>query len=152
MPSNRPFLAGLFVAFRAHSALQKPSAPVTTASASAVTGSSTIASPTRPTLPCSATTQPGATATAAATTTTTTTTTTATPQQSPPQSISNTRQHSPTRRRRSSSSSTDGIMNGGTGEKWWIGGRAGDGQARFYQLQPVRHRSLDRLSLDRMSL
>ncbi|KAK6533852.1 hypothetical protein TWF281_005203 [Arthrobotrys megalospora] len=136
MPSNRPFLAGLFVAFRAHSALQKPSASVSTASTSAATGSSTIISPTRSTLPCSTATQHGS----------------ATPQQSPPQSIANTRQHSPTRRRRSSSSSTDGVMSGGTGEKWWIGGRAGDGQARFYQLQPVRHRSLDRLSLDRMSL
>ncbi|KAF3159436.1 hypothetical protein TWF106_002737 [Orbilia oligospora] len=137
MPSNRPFLASLFVAFRAHSALQKPSAPVSTASASAATSNSTIVTPTRSALPCSTAAQHGATAT---------------PQQSPPQSISNTRQHSPTRRRRSSSSSTDGAMNGGTGEKWWIGGRAGDGQARFYQLQPVRHRSLDRLSLDRMSL
>ncbi|KAK6517202.1 hypothetical protein TWF506_007076 [Arthrobotrys conoides] len=122
MPSNRPFLAGLFVAFRAHSALQKPSAPVSTASTSVSTGSSAIVSPTRSTLPCSTAAQHG---------------TTTTPQQSPPQSIANTRQHSPTRRRRSSSSSTDGVTNGGTGEKWWIGGRAGDGQARFYQLQPV---------------
>ncbi|KAK6356622.1 hypothetical protein TWF718_000965 [Orbilia javanica] len=135
MPSNRPFLAGLFVAFRAHSALQKPSAAVSGGSGNG-SGNSTMVSPTRSTG--SQHREHGSTAT---------------PQQSPPQSIANTRQHSPTRRRRSSSSSTDGVTNGGgTGEKWWIGGRAGDGQARFYQLQPVRHRSLDRLSLDRMSL
>ncbi|KAK6531592.1 hypothetical protein TWF694_002777 [Orbilia ellipsospora] len=150
MPSNRPFLASLFVAFRAHSALQKPATSVQSAASSSVpsasssssppavspvspspgVGGSVVISPTRSNIPCS---PPG-------------------PQQSPPQSISNTRQHSPSRRRRSSSSSTEGMMNGLTGEKWWIGGRAGDGQARFYQLQPVRHRSLDRLSLDRLSL
>ncbi|KAK6337703.1 hypothetical protein TWF696_001186 [Orbilia brochopaga] len=134
MPSNRPFLASLLVAFRAHSALQKPSGTLEATGGAIVSPTRASVSP-RPPAAAATNCQPGAG-----------------PQQTPPQSICNTRQHSPTRRRRSSSSSTDGMMNSATGEKWWIGGRAGDGQARFYQLQPVRHRSLDRLSLDRLSL
>jgi len=38
-------------------------------------------------------------------------------------------------------------------EKWYIGGRTATGEERFFKLGVVRrHRSIDRLSLDRLSL
>jgi len=58
------------------------------------------------------------------------------------------------RGRRGSDSSGEGFRDAmGTGEKWYIGGRTAAGEERFYKLSMVkRPRSLDRLSLDRMSL
>jgi hypothetical protein len=38
-------------------------------------------------------------------------------------------------------------------EKWYIGGRTATGEEKFYKLGMVkRHRSIDRLSLDRLSI
>jgi hypothetical protein len=38
-------------------------------------------------------------------------------------------------------------------QKWWIGGRAADGSEKFYRLSPLsRHRSFDRISVDRLSI
>jgi len=60
------------------------------------------------------------------------------------------------RTRRSSDSSSDNGFSDATtmgGEKWFIGGRTGQGDERFYQLSMVRReRSGDRASCDRMSL
>jgi hypothetical protein len=39
------------------------------------------------------------------------------------------------------------------GEKWYIGGRTATGEEKFYKLGMVkRHRSTDRLSLDKLSI
>lgn len=57
------------------------------------------------------------------------------------------------RGRRGSDSSSEGFKEIGGGEKWYIGGRTATGEERFYKLSMVkRPRSIDRLSLDRMSL
>jgi hypothetical protein len=38
-------------------------------------------------------------------------------------------------------------------EKWYVGGRTAAGEEKFYKLGVVRrHRSVDRLSLDRLSI
>lgn len=37
-------------------------------------------------------------------------------------------------------------------EKWWIGGRTLDGREKYYRLEPLRRRSFDRVSLDRISI
>lgn len=38
-------------------------------------------------------------------------------------------------------------------DKWYIGGRTATGEEKFYKLGMVkRHRSVDRLSLDRLSI
>jgi hypothetical protein len=57
-------------------------------------------------------------------------------------------------RRRSSSSSGEGGFRDVLGaEKWYIGGLGPGGEERFYRLGMVRrHRSIDRLSLDRLSM
>jgi hypothetical protein len=133
MPTNRPFIANLLVAFRAHSA-------ATSTSNSSNNHPTSKSSTTKAT-----TTSSSATAAAVAATSQSPTTTGPGTQQQPA--------FTPSRGRRSSSSSTDGFVEPPSGEKWWIGGRNSDGQERFYRLQPVRrHRSYDRLSLDRMSL
>lgn len=59
------------------------------------------------------------------------------------------------RNRRGSDSSSDneGFVQRPGNEKWFIGGRMGNGEERFYQLSMVRReRSNDRKSCDRMSL
>lgn len=38
------------------------------------------------------------------------------------------------------------------GEKWWVGGRTMDGRERYYRLEPLRKRSFDRISFDRISI
>jgi len=59
-----------------------------------------------------------------------------------------------TRGRRGSDSSSEGFRETSVGaEKWYIGGRTAAGEERVYKLSMVkRPRSIDRLSLDRMSL
>ena len=57
----------------------------------------------------------------------------------------------PSPRRRSSSSSTDGFRDVFGGEKWYIGGRTAVGEEHFYRIRMAR-RSIDRLSLDRLSV
>lgn len=58
------------------------------------------------------------------------------------------------RGRRGSDSSSEGFRETSLGaEKWYIGGRTAGGEERVYKLSMVkRPRSIDRLSLDRMSL
>ncbi|KIV99979.1 uncharacterized protein PV09_08489 [Verruconis gallopava] len=58
------------------------------------------------------------------------------------------------RGRRGSDSSSEGFRETSMGaEKWYIGGRTATGEERVYKLSMVRRpRSIDRLSLDRMSL
>jgi hypothetical protein len=58
------------------------------------------------------------------------------------------------RGRRGSDSSSEGFRESSLGaEKWYIGGRTAGGEERVYKLSMVkRPRSIDRLSLDRMSL
>lgn len=59
------------------------------------------------------------------------------------------------RQRRGSDSSSEGFRDvmSASGEKWYIGGRAPNGEERFYRLGVMkRPRSVDRLSMDRLSL
>lgn len=55
--------------------------------------------------------------------------------------------------RRGSDSSTEGYRDVIGAEKWYVGGRTATGEERFFKLGVVRrNRSIDRLSLDRLSL
>ena len=55
--------------------------------------------------------------------------------------------------RRGSDSSNEGFRDLLGAEKWYIGGRTAAGDEKFYKLSMVkRQRSIDRLSIDRMSL
>jgi hypothetical protein len=57
------------------------------------------------------------------------------------------------RQRRGSDSSSEGFRDTMGTEKWYIGGRTAAGEEKFYKLSMVkRPRSVDRLSLDRLSL
>jgi hypothetical protein len=57
------------------------------------------------------------------------------------------------RQRRESDSSSEGFREVLGADKWYIGGRTAAGEERFYKLGLVRRpRSLDRVSLDRLSL
>ncbi|KAF2660769.1 hypothetical protein K491DRAFT_588319 [Lophiostoma macrostomum CBS 122681] len=162
MTTNRPFFSSFLAAFRAQSAMQKTAAP---AAAGAYSHTSTS--------PSQATTTTGANASRTITTKTgppspgaTTAAVQATGQFQP------TRQHaapyhrstSPTtkafpipnasrRDRRGSDSSNEGFHEAIGAEKWYIGGRTAAGEEKFYKLGMVkRHRSVDRLSLDRLSI
>jgi len=181
MPTNRPFLSNFFAAFRAHSALQKAatstpssapsSAPQTpfTHTAAATTSSLTTTTTNTTSTPRSITTK--ATQPAANPNPTTTTVAVQASGQFQP-----TRQHSASpysrspgspgspafplggpagsRQRRGSDSSSEGGFREALGaEKWYIGGRTAAGEEHFYKLSMVkRPRSVDRLSLDRLSL
>lgn len=161
MSSNRPFFSNFLAAFRAQSAIQKtPSAAAgayshTSTSPSQAT-SHTTNNPTRTITTKAGPASPGATTVAVQ----------ATGQFQP------TRQHpapyhrstSPTakafpipgasrRDRRGSDSSSEGFHEVMGSEKWYIGGRTAAGEEKFYKLGMVkRHRSVDRLSLDRLSI
>ena len=57
------------------------------------------------------------------------------------------------RSRRGSDSSSEGFHEVMGAEKWYIGGRTATGEEKFYKLGMVkRHRSADRLSLDKLSI
>ncbi|EUC29511.1 hypothetical protein COCCADRAFT_40126 [Bipolaris zeicola 26-R-13] len=57
------------------------------------------------------------------------------------------------RSRRGSDSSSDGFHEAMGAEKWYIGGRTATGEEKFYKLGMVkRHKSADRLSLDKLSI
>jgi hypothetical protein len=57
------------------------------------------------------------------------------------------------RSRRGSDSSSEGFHEAMGAEKWYIGGRTATGEERYYKLGMVkRHRSADRLSLDKLSI
>jgi hypothetical protein len=57
------------------------------------------------------------------------------------------------RSRRGSDSSSEGFHEVMGAEKWYIGGRTATGEEKYYKLGMVkRHRSADRLSLDKLSI
>ncbi|USP80798.1 hypothetical protein yc1106_08072 [Curvularia clavata] len=57
------------------------------------------------------------------------------------------------RSRRGSDSSSDGFHEAMGAEKWYIGGRTATGEEKYYKLGMVkRHKSADRLSLDKLSI
>jgi hypothetical protein len=57
------------------------------------------------------------------------------------------------RDRRGSDSSSEGFREVIGADKWYIGGRTAAGEEKFYKLGMVkRHRSVDRLSMDRLSI
>jgi hypothetical protein len=159
MPTNRPFLSNFLAAFRAHSAISQ-------ASTATPTSSQTPQQPSHHTATSHPTANPrtitskslaaGPTTTAVQTLQTTRTTqqTSTSPlSRSPGTPTAGHIGGSSRRRRRSSSSSTEGFRDALGGEKWWIGGRSAGGEERFYRLGTVRrHRSIDRLSMDELSL
>ncbi|PSN68486.1 hypothetical protein BS50DRAFT_634051 [Corynespora cassiicola Philippines] len=163
MSTNRPFFSNFLAAFRAQSAIQKAATSPT------ATASSYSHTPTSPS-------QNGAHGTSAARTITTKSTapssgaTTAAVQATG--QFQPTRQHAPPyhrstspttkafpipgasrRDRRGSDSSSEGFNEVMGAEKWYIGGRTAAGEEKFYKLGMVkRQRSVDRLSLDRLSI
>ncbi|TKA53636.1 hypothetical protein B0A49_12430 [Cryomyces minteri] len=182
MPTNRPFLSNFLAAFRAHSALQKaasaPATPTAAATsqtsythitASNTTSTSVSTSTNAVSNPRTVTTKAGQHSTGATAiaiqaagqfqlpTRSTSpysrspaspTTTQGLPIYGPPNHPSYQRQ-----RRGSDSSSEGGFRDALGAEKWYIGGRTAGGEERFYKLGMVkRNRSIDRLSLDRLSL
>lgn len=161
MSTNRPFFSNFIAAFRAQSALQKAATSTSTASSYSHTptqSTQTSSSAQARTLTSKAApSSPGATAAAVQ----------ATGQFQP------TRQHtapyhrstSPTtkafpipgasrgRHRRGSDSSSEGFNETMGSEKWYIGGRTAAGEEKYYKLGMVkRQRSMDRLSLDKLSI
>ncbi|KAF2443385.1 hypothetical protein P171DRAFT_362716 [Karstenula rhodostoma CBS 690.94] len=165
MSSNRPFFSNFLAAFRAQSAIQKAAS---SQSAAAATSYSHNASPPsqnanqNPSTSRTITTKAGPPSPGA---------TTAAVQASG--QFQPTRQHaapyhrstSPAttkafpipgaaaRSRRGSDSSSEGFHEVMGAEKWYIGGRTATGEEKFYKLGMVkRHRSVDRLSLDRLSI
>lgn len=166
MTTNRPFFGSFLAAFRAQPVIQKAA---TSQAASAASYSQTAA-------PCSGQPQDSTTST-----TSTRTITAKTRSPSPgatsvavqtTSQFQPTRQHaapyhrssSPTtkafpipgasqRHRRGSDSSSEGFSEVMGAEKWYIGGRTATGEEKFYKLGMVkRHRSADRLSLDKLSI
>jgi hypothetical protein len=163
MTTNRPFFGGFLAAFRAQPTLQKAGA---SQAASAASYSHTAAPSQTQSYDASSTTRTITTKTRSPSPGATTTVVQTTGQFQP------TRQHaapyhrstSPTtkafpipgasqRRRRGSDSSSDGFNEIIGAEKWYIGGRTATGEEKFYKLGMVkRHRSADRLSLDKLSI
>ena len=165
MSSNRPFFANFLAAFRAHTAIQQASSASTSAANATVASqsarSSVIPSSSARTISTSTKVAPHPSSTAVAAVQTAS-------------HLQSTRQHStsPISRsprspvasppghfggssgqRRDSSSSSEGFRDLLGSEKWYIGGRNAAGEERFYRLGMARrHRSIDRLSLDRLSL
>lgn len=164
MTTNRPFFGGFLAAFRAQPAVQKAAVSQT---ASAASYSHTAAPAQTPGYDTSNTTRTITTKTRSPSPGATTTVVHSTAQFQP------TRQHatpyhrstSPVhakafpipgasqRGRRESDSSSDGFNEIMDSEKWYIGGRTATGEEKFYKLGMVkRHRSADRLSLDKLSI
>jgi hypothetical protein len=161
MTTNRPFFSNFLAAFRAQSAFQKAASP----SAAAYSHTPTTTSHTT-SHPVATTARTITTKAGASTSGSTTAVVQATAQFQP------TRQHtapyhrstSPTtkafpipgasrRDRRGSDSSSEGFHEVMGADKWYIGGRTAAGEEKFYKLGMVkRHRSVDRLSLDRLSI
>lgn len=172
MTTNRPFLSNFLAAFRAHSAIQKAA---TSQPSTAANNHTAYAHNTAPSASAATTTAVNASSTTTRTITTKT-------GHSPPGATAAavqaagqfqpTRQHAPpyhrstsptaagfpiprasSRDRRGSDSSSEGFREVMGAEKWYIGGRTAAGEEKFYKLGMVkRHRSIDRLSLDRLSI
>lgn len=162
MTTNRPFFGGFLAAFRAQPTLQKAATAQGPAVASYTHSTSSPQNPTHD-------------STTARTITTKTRSTSPGPTTVQVQATGNfqpTRQHtapyhrstSPKakafpipgasqRNRRGSDSSSEGFHEVMGGEKWYVGGRTATGEEKFYKLGMVkRHRSADRLSLDKLSI
>ncbi|KAI9833442.1 MAG: hypothetical protein M1819_003600 [Sarea resinae] len=168
MPTNRPFLSNFLAAFRAHSAIQKastnPPSTSTAPSSPQSTYASSSPSPNAASNPRSITTKanqqqhPGTTTAAvqaAGHLQSARQHSTSPLARSPgsPSSPGNNVSGSASRHRRGSDSSTEGFRDALGQEKWYIGGRTSAGEERYYRLgMAKRHRSIDRLSLDRLSL
>jgi hypothetical protein len=172
MPTQRPFFANFLAAFRAQSAItqQQTKAPQS--------GISTSSQPNHTSSPSSnpssaSTSHPRsiATATASKPSNAAGATTSALTQLHSPRAHStsplsrspgpaaqgsymqNAAAANENRMRRGSDSSSEGFRDVLASEKWYIGGRTATGEERFFKLGVVRrHRSIDRLSLDRLSL
>jgi len=170
MPTtNRPFFGSFLSAFRAHSAMHKATvaSPTGTATQSSYTQQNSVNSnitssnPTGGAQARNITTKAGQMSSGA-----TTVAITAGQFQPTRQHTTSPYSRSPgspgtsnltplqSRGRRGSDSSSEGFRETSIGaEKWYIGGRTAGGEERVYKLSMVkRPRSIDRLSLDRMSL
>lgn len=169
---HRPFFSSFLAAFRAHSstiapASSSPTKPATSLSPSSQpshsssTTSSTSANTTSHPRSIASNSKPGATTSAL--TQLHSPRTGSSPLSTSPgygaqtaQSNSQTRDQARGERgrfRRGSDSSSEGFRDVLGAEKWYIGGRTAGGEERFFKLGVVRReRSVDRLSLDRLSL
>jgi len=161
MPTNRPFFANFFAAFRAHSAMSK--GPSTASVSTTTTQNTTFSPPTLASARAMATKSPSQGATTAAVQAANQLSHTRHPSanpvsMSPPASRSPPARSPPSnfgrpQRRGSDSSSEGGFRDALGGEKWYVGGRTATGEERYYRLGMVRkERSGDRLSMDRLSL
>lgn len=166
MPSQRPtFFANFLTAFRAHSAI--PSAQAKSSSTSPVSQNSHSTSTSQPSNNTnhastprtihSSTKPSGATTTALGQLVSPRTHSTSPLSRTPgspgfSSPNASTSHHHP-KTRRGSDSSSEGFRDVIGAEKWYIGGRTAAGEERYFKLGVVkRHRSVDRLSLDRLSL
>ncbi|EPE31028.1 hypothetical protein GLAREA_03995 [Glarea lozoyensis ATCC 20868] len=157
---TRPFFANFLAAFRAHSAIQTGKATSASTNQASNTQSHIVSSPSQPRT--ITTSSKGATTTAISALTSPRTHSTSplsrSPGQSPPPGESNptngaTRYVAGRSTRRGSDSSSEGFRDVLGQEKWYIGGRTATGEERYFKLGVVRRqRSVDRLSLDRLSL
>lgn len=167
MSTNRPFFANFLAAFRAHTAIQQASSATSTAANTHSTSQPgrspaiTASNPRSISTSTKAVQTPGSTTAAV---------------QAAAGHLQSAMQHSTSpisaarsprspaaasppgfggksTGRRDSDSSTEGFRDALGTEKWYIGGRTAAGEERFYRLGMARrHRSIDRLSLDRLSL
>jgi len=162
MSSQRPFFANFLAAFRAHSAIQQQGKGPSTSPTSQTTHStnastSTSTNTSSSSNPRSISTKPaaaGATTTALGQLHSPRAHSTSPLSRSPGQQGSSPGAYmQESRTRRGSDSSSEGFRDVLGAEKWYIGGRTGTGEERFFKMGVVkRHRSIDRLSLDRLSL
>lgn len=159
MSTNRPFFSNFLAAFRAQSAIQKTATSQGAASSYAHSAAASTQAP-------ASTARTITTKTGPSSSGATTAAVQATGQFQP------TRQHaapyhrstSPTtkafpipgasrRDRRGSDSSNEGFHEVKGAEKWYVGGRTAAGEEKYYKLGMIkRHRSVDRLSLDKLSI
>ena len=178
MPTNRPFFSNFLAAFRAQPAFQKAATSTTTsATATSTTQASfsqTSATTATSTLAAAANASGARALSTKATSQTAANGTSGKAIQAQP--FQPTRQHAPSpysrspgspgspgyhtpiggaasRQRRGSDSSSEGFRDALGNEKWYIGGRAPNGEEKYYKLSMAkRPRSVDRLSMDRLSL
>lgn len=163
MPSQRPFFANFLAAFRAHSAIQQQAKGPTPSTSQSSHSTSTTANNSSSTASTSAPSHPRSIATKANGGATTSAlnqlhspraTSTSPLSRSPGQASPGYMQRSESAgKRRGSDSSSEGFRDVFGAEKWYIGGRTATGEERYFKLGVVRReRSIDRLSLDRLSL
>jgi hypothetical protein len=162
MSTQRPFFANFIAAFRAHSAItqQTKTSPTTQTTHTTTTTAAASSPPSHPRSISTASKPTGATTSALTQLHSPRTHSTSPLSRSPgPASTSPGAYVQPSgvptrdRIRRGSDSSSEGFRDVLGADKWYIGGRTATGEERFFKLGVVRrHRSIDRLSLDRLSL